>query len=112
MKNLTIEAINGLLKAEHLMNQMANLIMQLGGDLWESKYGKINQYHIDTVFNLCVKDAKYLNDKESLDNAKDCFFECVFQIARGYSVDIEIINDNNTIHIATAEDIYNYFTQL
>ena len=116
MKELTINAINNLLESECLMSQMSNLVMQLGGDFWESPYSKAHKYHSDTVFAICTKDAKNLNDEEKMAIAQDVFFECIFQLARRNPVDIEIEDDNgnlcDVIRITTAEDMYNYFTKL
>lgn len=109
-KQFLINAINGLVEANRLWNEMGDHIFALGGELWETKYTEAYYFHEELVFDLILK---YRGHGPFDNNEFDAFRDTISDLSRNTTTKIKVITDEEPgyeiIYISNAEELLNSF---
>ena len=112
-KQFIIKAISNLIESYSLWEEMDKTIYQLGGELGETKFAEIVDFHIDLVWDLIVEYRGY---EELCTDEFEWFTEVLYTFATGKSYSIVIdVNEEDGVHtipivLKNSEDILKCFS--
>ena len=109
-KQFLIDAINRLVEANRLWNEMGDHIFALGGELWETKYTEAYHFHEELVFDLILQ---YRGHGPFGDGEFDAFQDTIYDLSRNNTTKIKVIIDEEPgykiMYISNAEELLNSF---